>query len=225
MKITRAARAAFVLSSLAMATTAAPAFADVLDGSFEAQGAAGADCLSAGCPQTPWAVQGRAGLLRDPGFGVSTPAGDYYAYVQSIGTATGSISQSLLLNQGVYNLSFLAAGRNQTGSYANITFNGALTYDVLLDGVSVFSETTVTNSAFAQRSVNGINVATTGLHTLTFASRAIASNRDAIAVLDNVSITAAVPEPATWAMMMLGFGGMGYAMRRKAKAGSRIRFA
>ena len=37
--------------------------------------------------------------------------------------------------------------------------------------------------------------------------------------------TAGVPEPATWAMMMLGFGGMGYAMRRRATVGARVRFA
>ena len=37
--------------------------------------------------------------------------------------------------------------------------------------------------------------------------------------------TGAVPEPATWAMMMLGFGGMGYAMRRKNKVATRIKFA
>ena len=36
--------------------------------------------------------------------------------------------------------------------------------------------------------------------------------------------TAAVPEPATWAMMTLGFGAMGFAMRRK-KVSTRIRFA
>ena len=34
----------------------------------------------------------------------------------------------------------------------------------------------------------------------------------------------AVPEPATWAMMTLGFGAMGFAMRRK-KLATRIRFA
>lgn len=38
-------------------------------------------------------------------------------------------------------------------------------------------------------------------------------------------VTSPVPEPATWAMMMLGFGGMGYAMRRKAKVNTRVRFA
>ncbi|RYF12512.1 MAG: PEP-CTERM sorting domain-containing protein [Oxalobacteraceae bacterium] len=35
----------------------------------------------------------------------------------------------------------------------------------------------------------------------------------------------AVPEPATWAMMTLGFGGVGYAMRRMTKVNTRIRFA
>ena len=35
----------------------------------------------------------------------------------------------------------------------------------------------------------------------------------------------AVPEPATWAMMLFGFGGFGYAMRRRQKVGTRIRFA
>ena len=32
------------------------------------------------------------------------------------------------------------------------------------------------------------------------------------------SVSGAVPEPATWAMMLVGFGGMGVAMRRSRKA-------
>jgi hypothetical protein len=38
------------------------------------------------------------------------------------------------------------------------------------------------------------------------------------AILDNVLLTglaAAVPEPSTWAMMLLGFGAIGFAMRRR----------
>lgn len=37
--------------------------------------------------------------------------------------------------------------------------------------------------------------------------------------------TAPVPEPATWALLMLGFGGVGFAMRRNRKVNARIRFA
>ena len=40
-----------------------------------------------------------------------------------------------------------------------------------------------------------------------------------------VNATAAVPEPAAWAMMMLGFGGIGFALRRRSKVTTRVRFA
>ena len=45
--------------------------------------------------------------------------------------------------------------------------------------------------------------------------------------LDNINVTAlnapgAVPEPATWAMMMLGFGAMGASLRRRRDT---VRFA
>ena len=41
----------------------------------------------------------------------------------------------------------------------------------------------------------------------------------------NQGVSAAVPEPATWAMMLLGFGGMGYALRRRPRVATRVRFA
>jgi hypothetical protein len=39
--------------------------------------------------------------------------------------------------------------------------------------------------------------------------------------LGGVSSVAAVPEPGTWAMMLLGFGGMGVAMRRKRRSAAK----
>jgi hypothetical protein len=36
---------------------------------------------------------------------------------------------------------------------------------------------------------------------------------------------AAVPEPATWGLMILGFAGLGYTVRRRPKATVRVRFA
>ena len=56
-------------------------------------------------------------------------------------------------------------------------------------------------------------VAASGSTTLQFYSDGI-NNVDAI--VDNILLTgAAVPEPGTWAMMLLGFGGIGIAMRRR----------
>ena len=47
------------------------------------------------------------------------------------------------------------------------------------------------------------------------------------ATLGGVSFDAiaAVPEPATWAMMLIGFGGLGCVLRRRAKGDARVRLA
>jgi|tagenome__1003787_1003787.scaffolds.fasta_scaffold20791237_1 hypothetical protein len=58
---------------------------------------------------------------------------------------------------------------------------------------------------------------TGGLITIDFAS---AGTNNADAILDNVVLTAndsGVPEPSTWAMMLLGFGTVGFAIRRRRK--------
>ena len=39
---------------------------------------------------------------------------------------------------------------------------------------------------------------------------------------DNVAVNAAIPEPATWAMMLAGFGAVGFAMRRRQRATLRV---
>ena len=49
--------------------------------------------------------------------------------------------------------------------------------------------------------------------TLTFLSIGTPDGLPPMAALDGVSLT--VPEPATWAMMLLGFGGMGATLRRR----------
>lgn len=41
----------------------------------------------------------------------------------------------------------------------------------------------------------------------------------------NFSVVAGVPEPATWALMILGFGAVGGAMRRRQAVAAKVRFA
>ncbi len=40
-----------------------------------------------------------------------------------------------------------------------------------------------------------------------------------------VNPPSAVPEPGTWAMLMVGFGGVGYSLRRRQKVSARVNFA
>jgi len=56
--------------------------------------------------------------------------------------------------------------------------------------------------------------ATSTSQTLSFLSVGTPFGLPPIAVLDGVSLTA-VPEPTTWAMMLLGFGGIGAMIRRR----------
>jgi len=60
---------------------------------------------------------------------------------------------------------------------------------------------------------------TSGAYNLTFAGGGSAGD-NADGLLDNVLLTSvsAAPEPATWAMMLLGFGAAGYSMRRSGRS-------
>jgi len=40
-----------------------------------------------------------------------------------------------------------------------------------------------------------------------------------------ITVSQAVPEPSTWAMMLLGFGGVGVAMRRRRKSANNVQLA
>ena len=54
--------------------------------------------------------------------------------------------------------------------------------------------------------------------TLSFLAQGTPNGLPPSLLLDNVSLTAAVPEPATWGMMIVGFGAMGATLRRRRTA-------
>lgn len=98
-------------------------------------------------------------------------------------------------------------------STANALFGGTLLQSAAYNAMGTTSGTNllVTTGLFS----------TTVRYDITFGTGAGSFNGTA-----NLAATA-VPEPASWALMLLGFGGFGYAMRRRTKiaTGARIRFA
>ncbi len=125
----------------------------------------------------------------------------------------GGISQSFALGAGSYTLSFYLSGNPDGGSSlksVQVSIGDALqtfTYDTSLMG----------NSHGDMRYVlQTLNFTTLGATTLSFTS--LDNNSSAFgAVIGGVSL-AAVPEPATWALMLMGFGAVGLAVRRQRSA-------
>lgn len=47
----------------------------------------------------------------------------------------------------------------------------------------------------------------------------LVSSRNSLEI-DNIGVVSAVPEPGTWAMMLLGFGAVGFSLRRRRRIGA-----
>lgn len=209
----------------AAAFVASPAVASVggiVDGSFETQGFAEISNGSSYCyangscnVNTPWSASGNAGIMdSNSAWGnVAAQDGTYYGFIQT----TGSLSQTFTASStGDFLLNFFAAGRP---SYAGIA-GGDQTFNVLLNGTNIFTGSTSSGSAWTGLSSNLFSLVAGNSYTLIFQGTDTnpANNGDNTAFIDNVSLqssTGAVPEPATWAMMLLGFGAIGFAMRRQ----------
>jgi hypothetical protein len=69
------------------------------------------------------------------------------------------------------------------------------------------------------------NVTSAASNTLTFSFNDQGSGNSSNIGLDSVSIAAAVPEPSTWAMMILGFFGVGFMAYRRKQHGPDFRLA
>jgi choice-of-anchor C domain-containing protein len=141
--------------------------------------------------------------------------------VDLAGSSIGTLSQTFDTVSGlIYNVSFYLA-RNPDGGImprtGTVQATGNSTKNL------IYTDNSSTRSAMDWQ-LNSYQFTATGASTtLTFAADASSSGFYGLA-LDNVSV-AAVPELSTWAMMLLGFGFMGFAMRRQPRRAVRIRFA
>ena len=105
-------------------------------------------------------------------------------------------------------------------------FGTSSTVDVLVNGTMVLAATNTsgagsTHQVWQQFSLAG--VATTNSTTFEFLNGDPATDNSN--GLDNVVITTAVPELSTWAMMILGFCGVGFMAYRRKQNGPALRLA
>ena len=132
------------------------------------------------------------------------------------GLGPGTLSQDVTLQTGqLYGLSFWVSG-NPDGEPLTKTFDFSIsnTAPATVANVNFFvvaPPQSRENMNWEQRQF--FFVAGAGTHTLTFRSTTLASAYGP--ALDDVSITA-IPEPATTALLLSGFGLMGFVARRRS---------
>lgn len=142
---------------------------------------------------------------------------------------TGSIFQRLgTVQTGVaYTLTGTALGGDSIGQ----GWGGIFTLSAQLDGSNPFASTSVIGLARGASTTFSFGFVGTGATAgqslfLHLAAIPSAPGTDTRGGVDNLQLaTSAVPEPATWGMMLFGFGAMGLAMRRSGKVRTAARFA
>ncbi|WP_341207097.1 FxDxF family PEP-CTERM protein [uncultured Sphingomonas sp.] len=129
------------------------------------------------------------------------------------GTSGTGLSQDFTFNvpsEGIVSASGTATISLATNSAIQLT-------SIVLNGISKAATLSADGSAY-QAAIN--NIVTNANNPQTLRVNYNVTGRGGIAT-GTVSWTSAVPEPGSWALMILGFGIVGYAMRRRPS----VRFA
>ena len=212
----------FTIAALASLVTAGAANAAtelVVNGSFES------DVISSPYAQlstiTGWtsSVSGNTAFELQKGAtqgglsGFNPVAADGKQYLELNTESLSSTSQTLATTAGSnYTLSFAYSGRPDTPGGANSLMN-VYWGSTLLTATSLIGNTGGVWQSYSQ------NLTALGSSTvLRFESIGPVSAPTYGSYLDNVSVMAAVPEPETYAMMLLGLGLLGFMARRKSAA-------
>lgn len=129
-----------------------------------------------------------------------------------------SISQTISgLNVGTtYTLTFNQAAGQQRGLSGATTEKWAVTFGNDLQNSTVMYNP---SQGFVGWYAQAMTFkATSASEVLSFLAIGTPGGEPPVALLSNVAINGAVPEPATWAMMLVGLGLSGVAMRRRAQS-------
>lgn len=187
----------------------------VLDGDFSVpSGGASFTTYSAGQSFGPWNVNsGSVDLIGNYWQSPTISGGsvDLDGFFQA-----GSISQLLTVpTTGLYNLSFALAGNPDGGA-------GTKTVFVTVASASQIYNFTVTNAdnhsdmGYVIEVLNNISLTAGSPTTLTFAS--LDDAQSAFGPVIGAVNMSAVPEPSTWAMIIIGFCTVGFLSYRKRSA-------
>ena len=213
---------ALALAGIAIASPAAAAVELVVNGGFESPVTIPGTftIIPGGGSFTGWSVLGsgtnvliinqsyqEGGLVFNPNTGINAID---LSGAGNTGPTTG-ISQTVATGVGSYKLSFFVGNASPTGSNGG-NYTQPSTVNLSINGGPIQSFTNSLNTPF------GINWAPFSVTFFAETPTAIAftngTTGDNMLGLDNVSVTA-VPEPASWAMLIAGFGLTGAAMRRR----------
>ena len=198
-------------SEVAVGTTAADAHWTITGGSGTG--------VSASLPQTTYASANNSQF--PIGYWVADNATSRWI------TPTPTVAQSFDASvNGDYQFTqkfTLSAAQAAVASFTGLFAADNLLQDITLNGVTIYTSSTPSGgsdysgwTAFGDTSHLGF---TSGVNTLTFDVVNYAQNGGNPAGLNVqfLSTPGGVPEPATWAMMLVGFGGLGAAMRSQRK--------
>ena len=215
------------------AASAAPAAELVTNGNFSA---GNTGFTSTYGPLGSSAAQGSIGITTNPGSvcGCFVSIGDHTTgtgnmlLVDGADGNTGAFwSQTFaVVANSTYSFSMWASNAGTGGPLP--TLRATANASVLFSGQTLGPSTGNTATTWQQLTGTFNSGAATSVTLSLFDDTQIFSYNDF--VVDDISFTGpavaqGVPEPATWAMMMLGFGALGGVMRRRAKVTARVRYA
>ena len=206
-------------AALSTAAIAAPAMADIVR--VDASSIQGANVLFNNGPTTGTTVVGQTNASTLVNFRGTTTNSNIL-----VGTGgQARIEGAPIDNNSSYGLTSLNFAL-QSGTFNNLEFNlnaaraGAIVSFTAIDNggqAFTFNNFTLGNGEnfFGFQGINGQSIASFAINVTSGSLQDVRQIR-----LDGVPAVAAVPEPGTWAMMLIGFGAIGVGMRRRRRAGA-----